>query len=470
MASSSTRPERVYHQDYIARIRYSNTLPPPPNPPKLLDIPGTGLEGSQYTSTGFASRLAREQPLNIETDAELGMPLDLVGMPGIFDGDESSIQAPLHPPAPHPHDRPLLRALATLGKPTSSLNSGVSFLRRTEYISTEQGRSRFESTTSRSLVKSAAMSAAKKKRRDPDQNDPLNMLRAIIKGFDIAYPDETYKGPDTANNLRGLAPTQADIEAWRNPKHPSRPEVKLLDSYSILPDLDAFPDTGGYMLMKFATNPVASTDAYDERLDVGLLRPLDPRPVIQAIMQESRELYAADPKNNPVPGPPPFDYEYFLPPDRKAVQGIKRKFHVNDSGNNLLDLYTNANPQTGERFFRFNRIRAYETAQVSGSAESKYDEVALALYDPDLEDDKPTAKRRKQKGAYYYPILQKSQIRPRRAVNTSRLGTIVAKKEEEMYADRVDYLDVIVRDPNTEEVKRRGEEKGKYDVAIDAGS
>ena len=79
----------MIHQDFIARIRYSNALPPPPNPPKLLDIPNTGLASGQYTNPGFASRLAREQPLNIEADAELGMPLDLVGMPGIFDGDES---------------------------------------------------------------------------------------------------------------------------------------------------------------------------------------------------------------------------------------------------------------------------------------------------------------------------------------------------------------------------------------------
>lgn len=79
----------MIHQDFIARIRYSNALPPPPIPPKLLDLPGTGLASGQYTTPGFASRLAREQPLNIEADAELGMPLDLVGMPGIFDGDES---------------------------------------------------------------------------------------------------------------------------------------------------------------------------------------------------------------------------------------------------------------------------------------------------------------------------------------------------------------------------------------------
>lgn len=90
MASSSRNGERrPVHQDFIARIRFSNALPPPPHPPKLLDIPNVGLTSGQYTSPGFAGRLAREQPLNIEADAELGMPLDLVGMPGIFDGDES---------------------------------------------------------------------------------------------------------------------------------------------------------------------------------------------------------------------------------------------------------------------------------------------------------------------------------------------------------------------------------------------
>lgn len=89
MASNGARTgERMVHQDYIVRIRYSNALPPPPNPPKLLEIPNTGLESGQYTMPGFASRLAREQPLNIEADAELGMPLNLVGMPGVFDGDE----------------------------------------------------------------------------------------------------------------------------------------------------------------------------------------------------------------------------------------------------------------------------------------------------------------------------------------------------------------------------------------------
>lgn len=85
MANSS----RMIQQDYIARIRYSNALPPPPLAPKLLDIPNTGLGSGVYTAAAYASRLAREQPLNIEADAELGMPIDLVGLRGVFDGDES---------------------------------------------------------------------------------------------------------------------------------------------------------------------------------------------------------------------------------------------------------------------------------------------------------------------------------------------------------------------------------------------
>ena len=91
MASSSGSggANRAYHQDYIARIRYSNSLPAPDMPPKMLNMPGEGISSEHYTQPGFASRLAREQALNIDVDAELGMPLDLVGMPGIFDGDES---------------------------------------------------------------------------------------------------------------------------------------------------------------------------------------------------------------------------------------------------------------------------------------------------------------------------------------------------------------------------------------------
>ena len=88
MASApASSAQRVVHQDYIVRQRYSNALPPPPGAPKLLGIQSKAIEN--YTQPSYALRMAQEHPINIESDAFLGMPIDLVGMPGVFDGDES---------------------------------------------------------------------------------------------------------------------------------------------------------------------------------------------------------------------------------------------------------------------------------------------------------------------------------------------------------------------------------------------
>lgn len=76
-----------FHQEYIASLRYRNDLPPPDMPPKFLDIPHEGLE--RFLTPGFASNLARREEPNIDVDAEGGMPIDLVGIPGLHLGDES---------------------------------------------------------------------------------------------------------------------------------------------------------------------------------------------------------------------------------------------------------------------------------------------------------------------------------------------------------------------------------------------
>lgn len=76
-----------FHQDYIASLRYRNDLPPPDMPPKLLDIPHEGL--GRFLTPGFASNLARREVPNIDVDAEGGMPIDLVGLPGLHLGDDS---------------------------------------------------------------------------------------------------------------------------------------------------------------------------------------------------------------------------------------------------------------------------------------------------------------------------------------------------------------------------------------------
>ncbi|KAI9844283.1 MAG: hypothetical protein M1837_005693 [Sclerophora amabilis] len=449
---------------YIARVRYENPLPPPEFAPKLLEIPGTGLSSSQYLMPGYSTRMWREQALNIEADAELGMPLDLVGMPGIFDGDESSIQAPDHPPAPHPRDKAILRKPTQLGKPTSAA-SGVSFLRRTEYISAEASRPRFDATGGSRQGRST--SAGKKRRQsEVSQDDPINILKTIVKGFDIAYPSEAYTGPDTASNIQGHKPTAAEIEAWNNPQHPTKKNLKVLDSYPILPDLDAFPDSGGYMVMKFATNPLAAGDQYDTRLDVGLLRPLELRPEVQASHDASKAAHQADP-TKPPPGPPPFDYEFSIPPDQSTVKNIKKAFDVDDPDRDNPDLYDAINKETGDRSFRYSRVRAYETAITSGSFGQKYDEVALALHDPEDEVGL-SVQGKKQKAAYYYPILQKSQIRPRRSM-AQQLSMLGGRQAEETDENRVDYLDITIRDADEAEAARRAEHRRVHDTLVAEG-
>ena len=409
MASSQRPGERVVHQDYLARIRYSNALPPPPNPPKLLDIPGTGLKGGQYTSAGYATKLARDQPLNIEADAELGMPIDLVGIPGIFDGDERAIMARPNPQPLHPTDKLLLKPLGALGKGGAS--GAVSFLRRTEYTSS-QGPQHLSSSSSKDLLR--LRNDPKRRRISLNKEDPVNIVRNIVKGFDVAYPRDAYRGEDSTTSIRGAAISDAEARDWSNPKHPTKPELQLLDSYPILPDLEAMPDLGSYMVMKFITNPVPTGDGYDERLDAGILRPKDNPQVVARYEQRKAEWDAASGKPEPLHED---DYDYFLPADATSVQNIKRKLDVNDPENEDEELYTDDGAE-GSRVFKYIRLRTYETYNQHGDPNHFYDDsVALVLHDPETNVGAvPGMKQRLQKGAYFYPVQMRTALRPKRYV------------------------------------------------------
>lgn len=449
---------RVYHQDYIARIRYANALAPPPNPPKLLEIPNTGLASGQYTSAGFASRLAREQPLNVEADAELGMPIDLVGLPAVFDGDDSVLLAPENPIPLHPHDRALLKPVSSLGKP-SSIAGGVSFLRRTEYMTAAGGGSHSGLRDSAGARRAAPK---RKKQTDAEKNEPINILRSILKGFDIAYPEDAYRGQDTVQNLRAEEITQEERRAWDAPKHPLNPALRLVDSYPILPDLDAVTETGGYIVAKFQTNPIANNQAgsgaYDDRADVSLLRVLEPTAEQEdAYRQTLAEHDAADPETraSKPPPQPDYDYEFFLPGSRDAVRGIKRKFSPDDPERDDDALYDYSNGETGKRCFRFDRVRCYETYQQAGNPQEPYDDtVAVALHDAETDVGAvPGQGSRLQKGAYYYPIVQRTFIRPKR--KTTRAGVVGAMSQPDEPENRVDVLEIEVREPDEKEVAEK---------------
>lgn len=74
--------------DLLVRVRYSNPLPAPPCPPKLLDIP---TDPMRYARPEFLETLANDTPLPMIVDAECGMPLDLGLWECLWtdDGDDS---------------------------------------------------------------------------------------------------------------------------------------------------------------------------------------------------------------------------------------------------------------------------------------------------------------------------------------------------------------------------------------------
>ena len=370
----------------------------------------------------------------------------------------TAIQASLIPPPVHPRDKNLLRPLSELGKPKYQ-PGGISFLRRTEYISSDAARARSEAAP-----KSTPRSPGPKFRKtvDTSKDDPINVLRAAVKGFDIAHPDDAYTGPDTKDNIKGLEPTPAEIEAWQNPKHPAKSNLKPIDFYPILPDLDAGTDTGSYMVAKFAANPTQVTEKHDPRVDVGMLRPIELDDASIAEYNAKLAAHAAEPTQNPHPGGAPFNYHYFLPTEETSAINLKKMLDVNDPDHDDPSLYSSQNKE-GKNRFRLNQQRVYETGRsTAADPDHAYKEIALALHDPELEaragDSSLAADGCLEKAAYYYPVMQKIQLKPHRSKNLAQLG-VTSRLDAEDEEKKLDALDVFIGDLNELELARRAEHR-----------
>ena len=283
-------------------------------------------------------------------------------------------------------------------------------MRRTEYTSSQGPQHISSGTANRDLAR--LRNDPKRRKLSNHKEDPLNIIRHIVKGFDVAYPKDAYKGDDSTSNIRGAAITDPEIKAWSNVKHPSKPELSLLDSYPVLPDLEALPPTSWYMVMKFITNPVAAGDSYDERLDAAILRPKDDKHAFALYNQKLEEWKAESGKPRPLPED---DYDYYLPVEATSTRAIKRKLNVNDPENGDDELYTDDLPDGG-RAFAYSRIRTYETYTQNGDPDRFYeDSVALALHDPETEVGAVLGtKQRLAKAAYFYPVMQRTALRPKR--------------------------------------------------------
>lgn len=341
-----------------------------------------------------------------------------------------AIQAPLAIPPTHPKDKSLLRPLSELGKPKFS-TGGHSFLRRTEYISSEAKARAAEANANASKTPPKSPGAAKFRRpTDASREDPMNILRHIVKGFDLANPDDVYTGPDNESNFRGAASTPAETEAWKRPKHPTKPDVRLLNSYPVEPDLDSTTDSGYYIITKFSGNPIPSATTHDIRLDVGTIVPQE---------QGAEEIH-----------------EFYLPKDSDSARAVKRKYDGTDSAEDSgLNAHTN---QAGTPAYRYQHHRSYEVGRQVMSVNHPYKEIALALHDSEAVNGSGRVMDRLDKGAYYYPIGTKLQLKPKRNKNLAHLG-LSSQAPDESTSERADEIDIVIREPDDDEVDHRAEHR-----------
>ena len=287
----------------------------------------------------------------------------------------------------------------------------------------------------------------KRKVAETSLDDPLNIARHVLKGFNIAYPADAYNGQDSAEQLRAAETTAEERQSWNKPKNPRNPNLKLLDSYPLLPDWDATPDTGAYMVFKFTAPPINNPldPSYDSRLDVALLRPAGQTVEDQDNYIRDRDLHKQD-LTVPVPIPR-YQFEYFLPASKEKVRGIKRNFTTHDPTDESSIPFDIAEDDDGRprKCFKYENVRTYETATQVGDPHDTYgDVVALALHDPEKHRGERLRDTKLQKAAYFYPVIQKTSIRPRRPGRLELVG------EEQ----KVDVIEAAGREPSGEADRR----------------
>lgn len=360
--------------------------------------------------------------------------------------------APENPPPLDPADLPFLMTLEQLKNPAPK-DSNVSFLRRTQYIST--------GTRAPSNPNAAPTKARPRPQQKPkvSYDDPTYIKRYIQKGFDIANPNSKHTGEDTASRIKGHTATKTEQDAWASPVHPDNPKLKPAGFYPVLPDLQGFADPGGYVQFKFDKPPVqADGGKRDRRMDVSVLLPSAPDEKICQDHATKTSLHKTNPELYPDPGPVPWDYDLFVPEKKDSTKDVIASLDQQNPNRDDQELYTHEG-QDGAKFHRYDRVRTYATNSQTLGTDDKQRDLALALYDPAEVKDRDVKPR--QGAAYYYPILGKTRLTQDRARNIAKagLGTGQAKAKE----DQVDQIQMGIRDPDEAETYKRALHRAAID-------
>ncbi|KAF9149007.1 RNA polymerase-associated factor [Linnemannia schmuckeri] len=251
--------KKKYGNEFLCKTRYRNTLPLPPFAPKLLALPSSSERYIKYQETGLTEATAHELIL----DNQYAMPIDLIEMRENFFGEGR--------PAHHgdnsntilnPTDELLLTVpvRTNVGGPAAlnALNNGtiaaevhrmpvpktklpnVSWLRRTEYISSE---------TPTGAGKGAYKDTSIRKDKMVVDNSREGQIAAIEKTF-----QRFMKKSDRISPARPMT----EDEFLASLKHPTKPGVTAVESLPIFPDFNIWGNS--YTLVTFDVDPEISNE------------------------------------------------------------------------------------------------------------------------------------------------------------------------------------------------------------------
>lgn len=349
-------------QDYIAKIRYTNNLPPPPLNPRFLKYNLTNSLTPLQENDALMSSVLRKEYMALligQIDEEYGMPVNPLELPdySLALQGKSPSDVPLHPA-----DRVLLRD-AGIGNVNKS-EPGVSFLRRTEYIA------------ERSATRLDDRGAIGTKKNEEEKTDPESQLRAVEASFDHA---------------------QESLMNFATLRHPRKKHLKPVAAMPLLPDTSMM-DTQ-LLTVKFAGS-------------ASLMRELD--------LKKRKEGDKYDPEfqskclkcaiYKPITSEDGEWVSLYQLEDRTAVNDLNEKLQSTEKEQplNLLD-----EEDSSSKPFKYKHFKNYDMHFHRFS--KPYEELALKFVPVDGDSKKRSA-------AYYYPITGRVELKKHRASNNTEIN------------------------------------------------
>lgn len=230
----SSLRQTVSKADFVSRVKYNNNLPDIPFDAKFIAYPFESNRFVDYKPTTLEKNYKHE----MLTEVDLGVNIDLIN-PDTYAID--------HNVSLDPDDEKLLEEEPVNlpdKKRTAHHNKNVSWLRRTEYISTEYNRSR----TSNEMVETKVGFNVKKKFQGTDiYKDRESQISAIESTFDAA---------------------QRPIL-----RHPTKPGVTPLEVLPVFPDFQMWAQPCAHVI--FDTDPTPrgrGGPAEDEEMSQAMIR------------------------------------------------------------------------------------------------------------------------------------------------------------------------------------------------------